>query len=265
VVGPHAVAFGYDNELYLGSLRGAERPVAHAEAPLVFTNGGLYTYRARGQELLLRSDNGAVLKVIARWRRDYNYANGSLYFVSGPALMAARGARVRRLASLRRLGLSADPSLQPVGPLIELSDDHRLVVLRPDGPALAWAPLRDWHGQSISSFLAPASHDRAVAFTATSGQVGANGISGPETVYVLRAGTHEAVPVYREQVDFAPCERWVSLKWHGSWLLYKNTEGNLVAIDTTGAHRAIDLTSLVRRIPGMRDGFAANWTGQPTG
>ena len=266
------VAFQHDHQLYLAPLKGAERPVARRELPLGWTRGGLYTYRYQARQLLLRSSTGVLLKVIARrpLGSDYDVANGSLYFIGDGTLMSAHGARIQRLASLSGLGLSADSFLRPLGRLLELEDDHRLVVLHTDGTVFAWTPLPRSHGQSenISSSLVTAPRASAVAFAAASGQTAdpdaARRSSGTETVYLLRPGAHTAMPVHRERVTFAPCERGASLEWHGRWLLYSATEGNLAVIDTAGGHRAIELDRLGRRLLGTRDGFSADWSGQPT-
>jgi hypothetical protein len=269
--GSHAVAFQREHKLYLAPLGGAERPIAHRELPLGWTTGGLYTYRYQGRQLLLRSDTGALAKEIARQPlgSDYSVANGNLYFISRGVLMCAHGARVERLASLNRLGMSATPWLQPLGRFVELEDDQRLVVVRPDGTVFAWTRLPRSHGQgeSISSSLVVAPRGSAVAFTAAYGRTGdakAARRDGTETAYVLRAGADAAVPVHREKLQFAVCERGASLEWHEKWLLYSNSEGSLAVIDTAGAHRPIELGQLVDRLPGARHGFIAYWSGQLT-
>jgi hypothetical protein len=267
----HAVAFQHDHKLYLAPGTGAERPVAARELPLGWTRGGLYTYRYQGRELLLRSVTGRLLKVIARrpLGSDYQVASGRLYFISRGVLMSARGARTRRLASLAGLGLSADSWLQPLGRLVELMDNNRLVVLRPDGSEFAWTPLPRSQGESesISSSLVVAPHASAVAFSAAAGESNdpnaAEPGHGTETVYLLRPGARMATSVHTERVDFKVCERGASLQWHGKWLLYSNSEGNLVAIDTTGAHRTVEVTRLVKGLSGTGDGFSAYWSGQP--
>lgn len=271
VAGPHVVAFQHDHELWVAPLGGAERPVATRELPLGSTTGGLYTYRYQDHALLLRSDTGALVKVIGRrpLGSDYQVQDGNLYFISGGVLMSAHGARTRRLASLSRLGVSAEPWLAPLGRFVELQDDRRLVVVRPDGSVFASIPLpsSDGHADAISSALAVDSDGRAIAFAAAAGEwketpSHPSGVHGTETVYLLRPGAHAAVPVHTEHLVFTPCERGAGVEWHGSWLLYTNAEGNLVAVDTAGAHRAIDLTSLVRRLPGTQEGFTAYWSGQ---
>jgi hypothetical protein len=83
-------------------------------------------------------------------------------------------------------------------------------------------------------------------------------------VFVLRPGARTAVPVHTERVNFRICERGASLQWHGKWLLYSNSESNLAVIDTTGVHRAIELSSLVHGLLATRDGFSASWSGAPS-
>jgi hypothetical protein len=153
--------------------------------------------------------------------------------------------------------------------LVELQDDHRLVLVRADGSVFASAPLPVGHdpSESISSSLVVAPHLTAVAFTTASPRTGdprAGRTRGTETVDVLPAGASAAIAVHREHLQFAVCERGASLEWHGQWLLYTNTEGSLAAIDTTGPHRTIELRSLVKRLPRTRNGFNAYWSGQPS-
>jgi hypothetical protein len=255
--GSRAVAFQHSHRLYIASYRGAERPVAARELPLGWTTNGLYTYSYPRRELLLRNDGGALEKVIARRPVQYEFdlSGASLYFLSHGVLMVAHGAHIRRLASLSRLGMSTNTWLQQLGRLVELLDDRRLVLVRPDGSLFASTPVRKL--DRISSFLAVASHAGAVAFTAMSGPVeGPN----PETVYLLRAGARAARAVLREPASFGACAHWASVEWHGSWLLYGNNDGNLAAIDTAGARRALELGGLARQLLGVRQGFDAHWS-----
>ena len=143
-----------------------------------------------------------------------------------------------------------------------------MVVLRADGSEFAWTPLPRSRGESerISSPLVVAAQGDAVAFAATAGESNdpnaARRAHGTETVFLLRPGARTAVPVHTERVDFKVCERGASLQWHGKWLLYSNSEGDLAVIDTTGIHHAIELSSLVHGLVGTRDGFSASWSGQ---
>jgi hypothetical protein len=182
-------------------------------------------------------------------------------------LMRAHGAQVRRLASLPRLGLTAGPDLQPIGRLIELEDDHRLMVLRPDGSVFAWMSLRNWRAETFSSSLVTAPDGSAVAFVAASGETGDPDTGqrsyGIETVYLLRAGTHTAIPVHRELVEFALCSSGAGLDWRGRWLLYSEPEGNLSLIDTSGARPTIELSRLGRSLVGGQGSFSAYWSEHP--
>jgi hypothetical protein len=121
----------------------------------------------------------------------------------------------------------------------------------------------------ISSQLSVALTGRAVAFTATRGNT-AYGSRGSETVHLLRPGSHTARPVHTERVEFAICERGADLAWHGRWLLYSASEGNTSVIDTSQPQHTIELTLIVRRLPGLSSDegnldFNAYWSGHPTG
>ena len=270
-VGRDTLAFAYHNTLYLAPLTGAERPVAHGEFPLGFTTGGVYTYRWN-RALLLRSFTGAVVKTIARWPFDTNFqaAGGNVYFIAHDALIRAQGTRIQRLASLTRLGLSAGPWLQSLGPLVELQDNRRLVVVRPDGSVFASTrlPRSRGHNDTISSSVAIAPHATAVAFTAASGLSDDSNTTGPtpgsETIYLLRPGARTATLVHRERVEFEPCiGEGATLQWRGRWLLYNGANSHAAAIDTASPHRTIELRKLLRGLTGTRDGFTAYWSDQP--
>jgi hypothetical protein len=277
-VGPRALAFSYGNRtphLYLASLNGSERRIATGEYPLGWTRGGLYTRAGPGGQLLLRSITGRLRETIAGQVYTYAYdqASGSLYFIAHGALFRTAGASQHPIASLARLGLSAGRALQlqPLRRLVAIRDGHRLVVLRMDGTVFASTSLP--HGRTrhdgISSQPSAAPDARAVAFAATHGNT-AYGSSGSETVYLLTPGAHAARAIHTERVAFAVCERGADLAWHGRWLLYSASEGNTAVIDTRRPQQAIELTRILRRLPGLSDDegnldFSASWGGHATG
>jgi hypothetical protein len=257
-----AVAFSYRNTLYMARLGGAEHPIAQNEFPLGFTDGGLYTNLEWGRRLLLLSDTGAVLKTIVRrpLKWDYLVMGGSLYFISRGVLMRADGAVVQPLVSLRQLGLRVRSLwIQQIGTLLVLEDRYRVVVLRADGSLFASTLLHGskYRAENEVNLYAVASAS-ALAFIVAPGQT-----SGPETVYLLRAGARRAIAVYRRRVQLGGCAHWVSLEWHGRWLLYNDVAGDLAVIDTAGTRRPIELGSAVRRLPGARAPFTAQWGDQP--
>jgi hypothetical protein len=146
----------------------------------------------------------------------------------------------------------------PVGSLIAREGSKRLLVLRRGGSVFASTPLREWSYGGISSQVVPALDGSAVAFAATNGDRS----HATETVYVLRPGRHRATALYHETVIPGVCNQGAHVQWHGVWLLYSNVENDVAAVDTAGAHRTVDLTRLVNRLPSLRNGFIAYWSGQ---
>ena len=227
------------------------------ELPLGWTTGGLYTYSYPRRELLLRSDTGTLLKTISRRPVEYQFdlTTRSLYFLSHGVLIGAHGTHVWRLASLHSLGMSTNTSLQPLGRLIELLDDQRLALVRPDGSLFASTPI----GQldRISSSIATAPDASAVAFTALTGPTRH---PNAENVYLLRAGTHAARVVHHQPGSFGGCAQWASVTWHARWLLYSDNDGKLAVMDTAGGHRTIDLDGLARHLLKPHEQFDARWS-----
>lgn len=266
--GPHAVAFQEHHRLYIAPYDGAAQPVAARELPLGWTSGGLYTYSYPRRELLLRDQTGAIVARLARKSLEYEFdlKSHSLYYITDGVIFGAHGTRTWRLGSLQRLGMSRDTGLVPLGGLVELQGERRLVLLRPDGSLFASTPLLHDRGlpDGPSSQLQIAPRGDAVAYTVAFGQSpdpnATRRVRGTETVYVLRAGADAATPLHVEQVAFAVCERSAALQWHGSWLLYSNTEGSLAAIDTAPLHSVIDLTGIAHRLIDAGGLIDAHWS-----
>ncbi|MDQ6834697.1 MAG: hypothetical protein M3016_00745 [Actinomycetota bacterium] len=97
----------------------------------------------------------------------------------------------------------------------------------------------------------------AIAFTAVTGPTRD---PNAESVYLLRAGADSATAVHRERGSFGGCAQRATVEWHGSWLLYSSSDGNLAAIETAGAHRTIELSGLARRLLRGRQGLDAHWS-----
>jgi hypothetical protein len=261
--GSQTVLFTYGNGLYLAPLSGAERAIGRSEVPLGFAGGGFYSYQWN-RDLVFRSDTGTVKKTLGRplGRSTYTVAGGVLYFMTGSDMMAAHGTHVSHLASMRSLGLRPRSTwFQAVGQLIELVGQRRLVLLRGDGSLFASTPWPRAHGhtQGLTGDPAPSPQLDAVAFVTDPD----SGQSRTETVYLLRAGAHAAVPIHQGRVVLQPCLRWAALAWHGDWLLYSNPGGTLDVIDSTGTHRTIDLSHLLRHLRGAGNGPTVYWSGAP--
>jgi hypothetical protein len=232
--GRQGVAFSYRGWLYIAKRGGAERRVARREAAVGWTTDGVYTY---GTTLLLRSATGRRMTTVARRPQQHAYdpATGSLYLVDDGELTVATGARVHPVTSLRALNLPPRATeLIPLGGLIEFESANRIVVLRPNGAMFASTNVpRD---ATISSGLAVAPGDTAIAFTAAKGLSEDPNTTrrahGTETVYLLRPGSRKAVPIHTAHVTFEPCERGATVTWHGSQVRYSNSEGNRATIRT---------------------------------
>jgi hypothetical protein len=255
--------------LYLARLAGAERPVARSETPLGWTQcGSLLTLSTRGGVIRVRASSGRLERIVAHgiYNFTFDHATGTIVYVAHRTLERFDGRRVRTLARLTALSLGGSPSLTPFPGVVVASGRRRLVVLRRDGSLLSSTllPRPRAHADRAPGAVA-ADRNGNVAFTATDGN-SAYGSRGTESVYLLAGGARAARPIYRERVDFAVCERQAELAWHDDWLLYSASEGYAAAIDTTQPDRSVELSLLIRRLPGMTASgadqfFDASWGG----
>jgi hypothetical protein len=270
-VGPRSIAFAYRSQLFVAS-RGSglvERLVARGERPLGWSHDGLlFTSRGLG-DVRLRTANGILVAVAEPRARAVRFdaATGSVLMIGRYArLMRFDGRVATSLVSLRSLGMPVTSWVEPLaGGLIGITAPRRVAIVRSDGSLFASARFpagRRWHAVGNSGLVADPK-GRAVALTMTEGNTG-YASQGAEWLLVLREGDRVARAVHRERLRFAVCERWTTLAWHKSWLLYASTEGRTLAVDTS-RRRVVDLTRLVARLPGARPNaerkveLAARW------
>jgi hypothetical protein len=270
-IGPHALAFSYGNStrLYVAGLGSAEREVADGEYPLGWTRAGdLFTRAGRHGELRLRHASGDLALTLATGIFDYAFdrTNGEVDFVRNGRVLRTNGLAPVGFADLARLELTRRPDLNPLGRLLALRDQRRIVVLRRNGSLFASAriPPRRSRVDGISSAFTAAPDGRAVAFAAARALHGSLGV---EMIYLLRAGTRRVAAVHSVHLRFAVCERAADLAWHGRWLLYSASEGNVVVVDGDRRRRGIELTRTVLRLPGSHGGEGhanvnASWSGR---
>lgn len=270
-LGRSALAFSYGwrrPRLFVAGFGGREHPVARGEYPLGWTRDGFYTHPDHRATILLRAADGTLRGTIAHHvlRSAYDQATRRVWFVARGSLYRAFGVRVRPVARLARLGLSAGRSLDltSLGKLLVLQERYRLVVLRGDGSVFASTRLPHQPGGEpwITGGPTAAADGAGVAFAAmrsrtpSSNHVMQRGI---ETVYLLRSGARAAAPVHRERLRFNVCGHGAELSWHGHWLLYSTGEGNTALIDWVSG-RSIELTPLVRRLPGLGGNLRVAWS-----
>jgi hypothetical protein len=245
--------------LYLVRPGGTERPVARGETPIGWTRTGtLVTLSSRGGVLRARSATGRLEGTLARRVsiEVLDRSTAAVLFVTRGTLERFDGLGVRRLARLADYGLSARPTLTPLGSVVAVQDPRRLAIFRTDGSLVSATNLP--HSRKARDALSGglAANDAGdVAFTAAHGSF--------ETVNLLPRGAGAAQSIYREHVYFAICERWAGLSWRGSWLLYASSEGYAAAVDVHDPSASIDLSALARRLPGMggeEKNFDAGWS-----
>ena len=82
-------------------------------------------------------------------------------------------------------------------------------------------------------------------------------------MYVLRPGRRAATALYHDTITSSVCNQGAHVQWQSVWLLYSNVGNDIDVVDTADADRTVDLTRLVSRLPGLRNGFIARWSGQP--
>ena len=85
--------------------------------------------------------------------------------------------------------------------------------------------------------------------------------TGGEDILVVREGQQTGRLLAREQSQWAGCGWIVTLVWHGDWLLYPDSEVDVLALDTAGDGR-IDLSKTAQQLPGVSKDEAS---GQPAG
>jgi hypothetical protein len=264
-LGRNALAFSYGwrkPRLFVASFGGREHLVVRGEYPLGWTRGGFYAHPDHRAAIVLRAADGRLRSTIAHrvLRSAYDQATRRVWFVARGELFRAYDAHVRPVAELARLGLAAGRSLDltSLGRLLVLQERYRLVVLRGGGSVFGSTLLPHQPGGEpwLTGGPTAGPDGTGVAFAAMRSRTpNSNHVMqrGVETVYLLRPGTRAAVAVHREQLLFDVCGHGAELSWRGRWLLYTTGEGNTALIDSVSG-RSIELTSLVRHLPGFSGG-----------
>jgi hypothetical protein len=258
VVGSTALTYstGFPHpRLYVAPLDGRERLVARGEVPIGWTRGGFYTWGRADHRLSLRGTDGAFRKTIAPSVFTYAYAEHGLWLIMGGWLLRAEGSHVRRVAALRPLLLWPVRHLQllPLGRLLGLETSRRLVVLRADGSVFASTDLTYGTREADGVSASPVENRQGslVAFATSRGDAGYTS-RGSETIWVLQTHDRGARPVRVERgLRWPTCVSGATLSWRGGWLLYSSNGGRVALVDWRSGQQ-VDLTSLLRQLPGAR-------------
>jgi hypothetical protein len=238
---------GRGSLLFVARYGGREHRVASGEWPLAFTRAGLVTWRERGKTLLVRT--GITVRLLANAiEPQVDHESRMVVFRSKGELFAFDGARVRDLISLRKLGVTGPPIVEPLGRSVAVHDRRRLVVVGYDGRLVASTAVPR-RGVGVASPVAPDSSGSAIAFTSTRSTSDKG-----DTVYLLRAGEKKARPIFTESL--APngaggCGASDSLAWHGKWLLYGDPEQRAAIVDSSGYAPPVELGNVIAQLPGI--------------
>jgi hypothetical protein len=249
-LGPHGVAFslyrGRQSLLFTAHYGRREHHAGNGELPVAFAHTGLVTWRERGKALLLRTGHD-VRFVAHAIEPQADRESRMVVFRSRGELFAFDGVRVRKLASLRKLGVIGVPVVEPLGRLVAAHDRRRLIVVDYEGRLVASTALPKSRHQTdgVTSPVAPNAAGAAVAYTVTSGN------RSRETVYLLVRGAPRAQPLLVEKFVGGGCGAGAWLAWHGPWLLYANAGEQAAVVDSSGQAPALQLGDAIARLPGL--------------
>jgi hypothetical protein len=124
---------------------------------------------------------------------------------------------------------------------------RRLIVLGGDGSVVASDRRR--------GSLPVLSSNGAIALIST-GRLDERG-RARESVRLLWPGERSSTSLFVNEVGALGCGHWPSLEWRGDELLYSTSAGEVVVIET-GSRAHLDLTAIIRRLPG--EFVAARWS-----
>ncbi len=277
--GSNGVAFSISKRngsvLYVAGPRAPEQVVGHNEEPVGWLSSGrLVTSRWRPDgshaDLVVRGPDGTRPVVVAPGVRSFGpwspWTGAVLFVTKAGRLERLDGSGQTAIADVRALGFHLRPEAM-IPTLGRLADGrivvvapNRIAVLSPGGrveasdsfalPKGEWG----WVGAPPDGLgVEPDSETVVFVVTRWDYTPGPKGWKGWEGVYALPEGAARGTLLYGGRMYMAPCAHVARMSWHGPWLLYSACEGRVVAIDTTGRARPIELTRIGRRLPAPPD------------
>jgi hypothetical protein len=234
--------------LFVARYGGREHEVASGEWPLDFAGDRLVTWRQQDKTLLLRT--GGVARVLAHAiAPQVDPVSRMVVFRASGKLYAFDGARIRHLASLRKLGVTGSPTIDLLGHLVAVHDRKRLIVVGYDAALFASTALPKSRNlaDGVSGPVVANADSSAVAYTVTS----RNRLR--ETVYLLARGARRAVPLLAEKLDGEyGCGAFAWLAWQGQWLLYAGGVDQVAVLDISGQVPPRQLGDVIAKLPGIQ-------------
>src|SRR5213076_2349050 len=189
--------------------------------------------------------DGSLARTRVARARDWTFDSATrtlLYVAPGGDLSRTDGVNSSVVVGPRVVGNPRGLSIDVLGhDMMALVSMRRVVVLDGHGRLFASSSIpRTESGapEQLSSFsVVQSQNGQAVAYSVADRREGSASV-GPESILLLRRGDRSPTVLATKTVSFAGCERGVDLTWHGSWILYHSTEGDIVAIDSTRRHGA---------------------------
>jgi hypothetical protein len=236
----HRFAFmSYNGPLYIAEVDRPERAVGRlGEYPLGWTRAGLLV-TSQEHVLRARTGSGRLVRIFERraGSRAFDPWSRTLAYVS------RRGALIRtdgvRSQTLIARGLRRWVHIRPMEEGRIAVIHRRLLVLGPDGSVLA---------SDRSRFNLPVLTSRGVIALIVTGRIDSRS-RADESVRLLRPGDRSSTLLHRTKVGALGCGHWPTLAWRGDELLYSTTQGH-VAVLSPGSGERLDLTAVVKRLPG---------------
>jgi len=221
------IAFAVEGRgLFVASFAGAERRVAGAESALTWTPAGDLLDADRSGHVVARSAVGTLLN---RWQAragaiSVEPSGTVVYLIPSGELVRTDGRRTLRLVDASRV--VADP--QVVDSLadgsIAVRGTRRLAIFSAAGSLTASASaLRRADIQGVVA--APAGRGYAYVRTIR------RSTGGIDRIEVLLPGNHAPRTLATVRVSLHGCGWGSDVRWHGSWVHYRNADGRRLAVN----------------------------------
>jgi hypothetical protein len=230
--------------LWVAPLGGRERKVAAKEDVVGWVAAGLLTQR--GADLRLRAPDGRLLRHVVRARTAFMDGSSGIVLRTDGLLVRTDGWHSRRLADLRRLGLSRYPWLERIdGGLWQASAGRRVLFLRHDGRRFGSFSLTQRAG-SLAGNVVLLPDRSAVLFVVHRRRTLDE--KGALTVYRLDRGASVPQPLFDARVRQLTCGEWGGLEYRGGRVLFSSNNAGIAVLDPSRRAPRIDLTRFARRL-----------------
>jgi hypothetical protein len=217
--------------LFVATIPGSEQHIAGATAehPVTWAPAGDLLTLDRGGHVVARSATGSVLR---RWRvkggaEAVDRSGGLLYLNRSGELMRTDGERALPLADAARVVGDARTVEALADGSIAVLGTSSLAIFSPTGvlTASAGAQSRTMNVQALRA----APDGRGYAYVST-----LRGVKGGvDRIELLVPGARAPRTLATVRVSLEGCGWGSDVRWHGSWVRYRNADGKRLALDAS--------------------------------